>query len=330
MRQDLYASSQEGIDINRNFDIDWGRTGTSRDPCNLTYGGPEADSEPETTAQEALMRDLYRDRRDPGMEDPAPRGTTGSMLTLHSYSDLVLLPWGFTTEHAPNEEGLRSFGFRMSHFNGYETGQSGEILYNSSGATEDWLYAELGVPGFTWEIGSGSCGGFFPPYSCQDGFWDTNRDALMYTAEAARQPYALTLGPTTTQAKAKPKGGKLVVSAITDDDAYGTSGVDRPDAQRITAARIYVGKAPWEGGTPKPMRVKGTGTSAKIKTKVRRARRTQDRVRPRPRRQRRVGPRRPVLAQALTPAPIGGDQGTSALPRSRSTRRQSSGGQEIP
>lgn len=264
----LWASSQEGVDINRNFDIDWGQTGTSRDPCNLTYGGPEADSEPETTAQEALMRDLYRDRRDPGMESPAPRGTTGSMLTLHSYSDMVLLPWGFTTQHAPNEEGLRSFGFRMSHFNGYQTGQSGEILYNSSGATEDWLYAELGVPGFTWEIGGGACAGFFPPYSCQDGFWDTNREALMYTAEAARQPYALTLGPTTSRAKAKPKRNKIVVSATTDDDAFGSSGIDRPDAQNITSARIYVGKAPWEGGTPKPMTVEGTGTSAKIKVRV--------------------------------------------------------------
>jgi hypothetical protein len=214
------------------------------------------------------MRDLYLDRRDPGMEAPAPRSTTGSMLTLHSYADMVLLPWGFTTQHAPNEEGLRSFGFRMSHFNGYDTGQSGEILYNSSGATEDWLYAELGVPGFTWEMGSGSCSGFFPPYSCQDGFWDTNREALMYTAEAARKPYALTLGPTTTNAKAKPRRDKLVVSATTDDDAFGASGISRPDAQNITAARIYIGKAPWEGGTPKPMNVKGSGTSAKIKVRV--------------------------------------------------------------
>jgi carboxypeptidase T len=265
-----WGSSQEGVDLNRNFDVDWGRTGTSDQPCSLVFGGPDADSEPETTAQEELMLDLYRDRRDPGMDAPAPKSTTGSMLTLHSYANEVLLPWGFTTQHAPNDAGLRSFGFRMSNFNHYETGQSGEILYNSSGATEDWLYAELGVPGFTWEMGpgGGTCAGFFPPYSCQDGFWEANRAALMYTGEAARQPYALTLGPTTGQVKARAKRGKIVVSAITDDDAFGSTGVGRPAAQNITAARIYVGTAPWDGGTPTPMRVRDSGTSAKITVKV--------------------------------------------------------------
>ena len=69
----IYASSQEGIDINRNFDIDWGRTGTSTFPCSLIYGGPEAASEPETTAQVELMTDLFRDQRADGMEAEAPR-----------------------------------------------------------------------------------------------------------------------------------------------------------------------------------------------------------------------------------------------------------------
>lgn len=262
-------SSHEGVDLNRNFDIDWGRTGTSTNPCSLVYGGPRAASEPETTAQVALMQDLFRDQRAPGMGAAAPRGTTGSMLTLHSYSDVVLLPWGFTGVLAPNDAGLRSYAFRMSHFNGYQTGTSDEILYISSGATEDWAYSDLGVAGYTFEIGpgGGACGGFFPAYSCQDGFWQLNKDAFMYGAEGARQPYALPFGPTTTHAKARPKGGRLVVSATTDDSAYGT-GVDRPDVQDIAAGRIFIGTAPWAGGSAVPMTVKGSGASAKIRTKV--------------------------------------------------------------
>lgn len=268
-----WANSQAGIDINRNFDVDWGHTGTSKSPCSSIYGGPSAASEPETIAQQDLFAQLYRDRRGDGMQAPAPDNTTGSMLTLHSYADEVLLPWGFTTQHAPNDTGLRSFGFRMSYFNGFAAGQAGEILYNSSGATEDWLYDQLGVPGFTWEVGpnGGGCGGFFPDYVCQDDFFANNVKGLMYTAAAAQQPYTQTLGPTTLTAKAK--GGKagakkVSVKATIDDDAYGAAGVGRPTAQNVTAARIYVGKAPWAGGTPIAMKIKGAGTSVKASAKV--------------------------------------------------------------
>ena len=90
----------------------------------------------------------------------------------------------------------------------------------------------------------------------------------MYGAEGARQPYALTFGPTTSEAKAKLKRGKVSVSALTDDDAYGTHGVDRPDVQVITAGRLYVGKPPWAGGTPVPMTVKGDGPTVTLKAKV--------------------------------------------------------------
>ena len=270
-----WSDSQDGTDINRNFDVDWGRTGTSKDPCSLVYGGPKAASEPETTAQQDLFKLLYLDRRKDGMQAPAPKDTTGGMLTLHSYANQVLLPWGFTTQHAPNETGLRSFGFRMSYFNGFAAGQAGEILYNSSGATEDWLYDQLGVAGFTWEIGpdGGTCAGFFPPYSCQDDFFSQNISGLMYAAAASQQPYTLTLGPTTLAVKAKPtrdetSAGKITVTATIDDGAYGTTGVGRPAPQNVTAARIYVGKAPWAGGSPTTMKVKGRGASIKATATV--------------------------------------------------------------
>jgi hypothetical protein len=268
-----WSNSSDGIDINRNFDVDWGRTGTSKDPCSQIYGGPKAVSEPETLAQQEFFAKLYRDRRQEGTDKPAPDDTTGGMLTLHSYANQVLLPWGFTTEHAPNEVGLRSFGFRMSYFNGFAAGQAGEILYNSSGATEDWLYDQLGVAGFTWEIGpdGGSCAGFFPDYSCQDMFFDQNIEGLMYAATASRQPYTETLGPTTLSAKARDGAGqKVKIIATASDDAYGTSGVGRPDAQPVRAGRIYAHGAPWDGGKARATKVIGGGDDeARLKAKVR-------------------------------------------------------------
>lgn len=255
--------SQYGIDLNRNASFKWGASGSSPLPCNLTYRGPSPASEPEAAALESLMSALFRDQRGPNDPDPAPVTTTGAMLTLHSYSNLVLLPWGWTECNgracppelrAPNDAGLRSFAFRMSAYNGYDTGQSSELLYAASGTTDDWAYGVLGIPGFTFEIGpqTGPCGGFFPDYACQDSlFWPLNRAAFVYAAKAARQPYAETRGPTTVQVREAHTvlSSTTVLTAAIDDGLYGT-GVDRPEAQAIAAAEAYVDVPPWSGGVP--------------------------------------------------------------------------------
>ena len=268
----VYANRQEGVDLNRSFDIAWGEVGTSDDPCNQTYGGPEAASESETTGQVDLMNALFRDQRDEsqGWDEAAPLNTSGSMINFHSYSNLVMPPWSHWTQRTANDEGLRSLSFRLSHYNGYETGQSSEILYPSSGGTDDWAYQDLGVSGVTYEIGpgSGECAGFFPAYSCQDRFEDENLASILYAGEAARAPYKLSLGPTTLSATARAKDIKIQVKINASDDAYGMFGVDRPDVQNVTAARIYVGKAPWEGGTAQAMTIKGSGSEVTAIVKV--------------------------------------------------------------
>ena len=88
-----------------------------------------------------------------------------------------------------------------------------------------------------------------------------NLPGLFYDAAAARTPYKLSLGPTVLTAKAQASAGSVKVTATADDNAYGTSGVGRPAAQKVTAGRIFVGKAPWAGGTSKAMTVQGSGTS---------------------------------------------------------------------
>jgi hypothetical protein len=188
------------------------------------------------------------------------------MLTLHTYSNLVLLPWSWTecfglpcpaNLQAPNNAGLRSFAFRLSHYNGYTTGQGSEILYAASGVTDDWAYGQLGIAGATFEIGPqfGACSGFLPAYACQDStFWPLNRDAFLHAAKAARQPYALSLGPTpgspTLSALTVTVGSPVTLTVTLRDDAYGNTGVGRPAAQNIAAAEVYVDVPPWQGGTP--------------------------------------------------------------------------------
>ncbi len=262
-----YAFRQPGVDLNRNASFRWGVSGVQYDSCAQTYPGLNPASEPEQYFLEQLMGGLFADQRGPLDGDAAPITTTGAMLTLHSYGDLVLLPWSWVqcsseclpSQRAPNDAGLRAFAFRMSHFNGYAAGQASELLYPASGTTDDWAYGVLGIPGFTFEIGpiSGACGGFTPPYACQDDvFWPLNRDAFLYAAKVARQPYALSPGPTVLSVALSDnpvdRGQPVTLTVAVSDDAYGddSRSVGRPVEQAIAAVEVYVDMPPWANGTP--------------------------------------------------------------------------------
>ncbi|MCI0664870.1 MAG: peptidase M14, partial [Acidobacteria bacterium] len=147
------AVNQLGIDLNRNHSFQWGVVNTPAEPvCGQTYPGPAAASEPETRAIQDLFLSLFPDQRGPFDSDPVPRNATGIMITLHSYSDLVLWPWGTTVVKAPNAAELEMIGKKFASYNGYTPQQSID-LYPTSGTTDDWSYGELGIASFTFEIG---------------------------------------------------------------------------------------------------------------------------------------------------------------------------------
>jgi carboxypeptidase T len=249
------ATNQHGVDLNRNANFLWGGVGTSTDPCAQTYRGVSAASEPEMQALQNLMLALFPDARGPNITDAAPLTTRNMMMTMHSYGNYMLFPWGHTNTDPPNNAGLRSMAFRFSWYNGYLTGTPGEVLYTTSGTTDDYAYGTLGVAASTIEFGSssGTCGGFTPPYSCQDAFYNTNRNLLIYAGKLAREPYTLSLGPNTHTQSVTPTsvaaGTNVTLGARAQDSAYGSSGVARPSSQRINAAQYYVDVPPWAGGT---------------------------------------------------------------------------------
>ncbi|GLY47234.1 M14 family zinc carboxypeptidase [Lentzea sp. NBRC 102530] len=186
-------NAQIGIDVNRNFDAQWGDNGTSSDPCHQVYRGPSPDSEVETKALEKLFRSLFKDTRGPAVTDPADPKTRGMVVTMHAALNVVLLPWGYTTTPSPNDGPLRAMAKDMAQLAGpeWQYGQPGELLYTAGGSIDDWVYGELGVPHYTWEIGNweGECTGFLPAYSCQDGHWAEVRPMLTYAAKKAANPY---------------------------------------------------------------------------------------------------------------------------------------------
>ncbi|GAA3881629.1 hypothetical protein GCM10022243_52700 [Saccharothrix violaceirubra] len=229
------SGSHVGIDLNRNTDSHWGGEGTSSSPCAETYKGPSANSEVETRALQALWKNLYKDRRGTGPTDAAPADTTGIVLSMHSYSNLVLFPWGWTTQYkSGNDAPLRSMAKDLATMaGGWRYGQPGEVLYNAAGATDDWVYDALGVASFVWEIGpsSGTCSGFLPAYSCQAGtFWPKVKPMLLYSAKKAASPYGGgtpnpgTCAKQTNDADVQiPDGGASVTSTITVAGCTGTA-----------------------------------------------------------------------------------------------------------
>lgn len=84
-RRDNPDTTCKGVDVNRNCDIVWGVTtvNTSCNPCVISYLGSDRFSEPESRN----IRDLCDAQR------------IDVLLDVHSFSELVLIPWG----HAPTQ-----------------------------------------------------------------------------------------------------------------------------------------------------------------------------------------------------------------------------------
>jgi hypothetical protein len=185
--------------MNRNATWHWGGVGSSSSACSQTYRGTTAASEPETAAQQALFDSLFADRRGTGINDPAPVDTTGTFMSYHSYAGLRLLPWGDTSANAPNATKLVALANAMesasrlaSPASRYTVGQGPEILYATTGTTDDDLYGRRGVASFTTELGASgtSCDGFMPAFSCvASRFWPQEQRALIVLAQKAAGPY---------------------------------------------------------------------------------------------------------------------------------------------
>uniref|UniRef100_A0A8B9ITS9 Carboxypeptidase A2 n=1 Tax=Amazona collaria TaxID=241587 RepID=A0A8B9ITS9_9PSIT len=69
-----------GVDPNRNWDAGFGGPGASNNPCSDSYRGPSANSEVEVKSIVDFIRN---------------HGNIQAFLTLHSYSQLLMYPYGY-------------------------------------------------------------------------------------------------------------------------------------------------------------------------------------------------------------------------------------------
>ncbi|SYZ73946.1 conserved hypothetical protein [Candidatus Zixiibacteriota bacterium] len=143
-----------GVDLNRNFGYEWGydNAGSSPVGSNETYRGSGPFSEPETQH----LRDFILDH------------DFSMTISYHSYSNLILWPWGYDRIYSPDDDIFQEMGDSAAAFNGF-TPTVAWGLYVTNGDTDDWGYGEQNLKrktyALTLEVGSES-----------DGFWPaTNR-----------------------------------------------------------------------------------------------------------------------------------------------------------
>jgi murein tripeptide amidase MpaA len=162
-----------GVDINRNYPALWGAcNGSSTNKSNDAYRGPGAASEPETTAMIELVR----------TERPVAN------ISYHSFSEMILYPYGCRKEQNPSLELFKAIGAEMKaniiddsgRKGTYALGTPPELLYEADGTDADWQFREAGVLAFAMEV-NGRMQGFQPSHkrwrditvTRQEGGWKT-------------------------------------------------------------------------------------------------------------------------------------------------------------
>lgn len=241
------TSTSRGADLNRNAGNSfWGGPSSSGSECVETYRGPSASSEPETSGLEARMTATFPDFRNamPGdFTTPADENADGILISLHSFSEIVFYPWEGIDDTPPNLIGLRGLTQKMGFATTYAACQNC-FLGPASGTNVDFAYEKLGVPAFTFEIGtsfSQSCQSF------EDTVLPQTLDGLFTALRHSRRSYQTPLGPDVLNASFMPASGGGNLTATADDTGRAVNGGGEPldAAQAISQVRYTVGLPPW-------------------------------------------------------------------------------------
>ncbi|KAL2087973.1 hypothetical protein ACEWY4_016801 [Coilia grayii] len=144
-----------GTDLNRNYDAVWGTVGVSANCCTIIYPGPKATSEAETRAVVEYVQARSKD--------------IICFLTIHSYGQMILFPYGHPNIKAPNYDELTEIvntaakAIKAVHGMDYVVGALAEALYPAGGTSMDWARL-LGIPySFTFELRDKGEHGFVLP-----------------------------------------------------------------------------------------------------------------------------------------------------------------------
>ncbi|XP_067641884.1 carboxypeptidase B [Eurosta solidaginis] len=126
-----------GVDLNRNFNINWNGRGSSGNPCSDTYRGNAPASELETKAVATFL--LKR------------KHNLKAYLTYHSYGQLVVYPWAYKAAKVKDSAALQRVGNtaveRILRKTGtiYRSDVTYAVLGIAGGGSDDWARSQCGA-----------------------------------------------------------------------------------------------------------------------------------------------------------------------------------------
>lgn len=127
------------VDLNRNYDAQWGGDDTSPGQDADDVRGPAPFSEPETQAVRNLVNKLRPD----------------FFIDFHSTGKSVLYPPGYTPAAADDKKQLEAMATRLADAAHYTNVAQESVIYVASGLGADYVHDQLGIPAFTVETGKG-------------------------------------------------------------------------------------------------------------------------------------------------------------------------------
>uniref|UniRef100_A0A8C9R186 Carboxypeptidase A1 n=1 Tax=Scleropages formosus TaxID=113540 RepID=A0A8C9R186_SCLFO len=148
------GSSCVGVDPNRNWDAGFGGPGASSNPCMETYRGPSAHSESEVKSIVDYVKS---------------HGNIKGFISIHSYSQMLMYPYGYTKTPVPNQPELHDLARRaianLASLYGtkYTYGSIITTIYQASGGTIDWTYDQGIKYSYTFELRDTGRYGFLLP-----------------------------------------------------------------------------------------------------------------------------------------------------------------------
>ncbi|EPY81141.1 carboxypeptidase A4 isoform 2 [Camelus ferus] len=148
------GSSCIGTDLNRNWNVSFAGKGASDDPCSEAYHGTHANSEVEVKS----VVDFIQKHRN-----------FKCFIDLHSYSQLLMYPYGYTFNKAPDTKELDEVARRaakaLASLSGteYRVGPISTTIYPASGSSTDWAYDNGIKYAFAFELRDTRHYGFLLP-----------------------------------------------------------------------------------------------------------------------------------------------------------------------
>lgn len=136
-------------------------------------------------------------------------------ITYHSYSELILWPWGYVEEPTKDGPHMEQLGTRMAEMNGYRPMQGYE-LYRVTGEFNDWFYAQYGTYGYTFEIGRRHS---IPPEEILNHTM-RNLDPSLYLIYSAENPFVAYLKTDENSTRVWRSGDRIRVEFQLEDQGY--------------------------------------------------------------------------------------------------------------